>query len=143
MAHKKGLGSSKNGRDSNPKYLGVKMFDGQAAEAGNIIVRQRGTRFRPGRHPDRPRRHDLRDPPRHCLVPNERRAPHRLGRRDRRRSGLVALPQPSFGDGTGLLRTERFRLGAGLWLPVDEMSHFCCAGLASGRVSEGRGRGGS
>jgi large subunit ribosomal protein L27 len=48
MAHKKGLGSSKNGRDSNPKYLGVKMFDGQAAAPGNIIVRQRGTRFRPG-----------------------------------------------------------------------------------------------
>jgi large subunit ribosomal protein L27 len=48
MAHKKGLGSSKNGRDSNPKYLGVKLFDGQAAQAGNIIVRQRGTKFRPG-----------------------------------------------------------------------------------------------
>ena len=48
MAHKKGLGSSKNGRDSNPKYLGVKMFDGQAAVPGNIIVRQRGTKFRPG-----------------------------------------------------------------------------------------------
>ena len=48
MAHKKGLGSSKNGRDSNPKYLGVKMFAGQTAESGNIIVRQRGTRFRPG-----------------------------------------------------------------------------------------------
>jgi large subunit ribosomal protein L27 len=48
MAHKKGLGSSKNGRDSNPKYLGVKIFDGQSVEPGNIIVRQRGTRFRPG-----------------------------------------------------------------------------------------------
>jgi large subunit ribosomal protein L27 len=48
MAHKKGLGSSKNGRDSKPKYLGVKMFDGQAAEPGNIILRQRGTKFRPG-----------------------------------------------------------------------------------------------
>ena len=48
MAHKKGLGSSRNGRDSNPKYLGVKMFSGQAVEADNIIVRQRGTRFRPG-----------------------------------------------------------------------------------------------
>jgi large subunit ribosomal protein L27 len=48
MAHKKGLGSSKNGRDSNPKYLGVKMFGGQSAVAGNIIVRQRGTKFRPG-----------------------------------------------------------------------------------------------
>ena len=48
MAHKKGLGSSKNGRDSNPKYLGVKMFDGQSVEPGNIIVRQRGTKFRSG-----------------------------------------------------------------------------------------------
>ena len=48
MAHKKGLGSSKNGRDSNPKYLGVKIFDGQAVQPGNIIVRQRGTKFRPG-----------------------------------------------------------------------------------------------
>jgi large subunit ribosomal protein L27 len=48
MAHKKGLGSSKNGRDSNPKYLGVKMFDGQSVLPGNIIVRQRGTKFRPG-----------------------------------------------------------------------------------------------
>ena len=48
MAHKKGLGSSKNGRDSNPKYLGVKLFDGQAAKPGAIIVRQRGTKFRPG-----------------------------------------------------------------------------------------------
>jgi large subunit ribosomal protein L27 len=48
MAHKKGLGSSRNGRDSNPKMLGVKVFDGQTIIAGTIIVRQRGTRFRPG-----------------------------------------------------------------------------------------------
>jgi large subunit ribosomal protein L27 len=48
MAHKKGLGSSKNGRDSSPQYLGVKMFAGQSVRAGNIIVRQRGSRFRPG-----------------------------------------------------------------------------------------------
>jgi large subunit ribosomal protein L27 len=48
MAHKKGLGSSRNGRDSNPKYLGVKVFAGQAVNGGEIIVRQRGTRFRPG-----------------------------------------------------------------------------------------------
>jgi large subunit ribosomal protein L27 len=48
MAHKKGLGSSRNGRDSNPKMLGVKVFDGQGITAGTIIVRQRGTRFRPG-----------------------------------------------------------------------------------------------
>ena len=48
MAHKKGVGSSRNGRDSNPKYLGVKIYGGQAIEAGNIIVRQRGTNFHRG-----------------------------------------------------------------------------------------------
>ena len=48
MAHKKGLGSSRNGRDSNPKMLGVKIFSGQEVKAGMILVRQRGTRFRPG-----------------------------------------------------------------------------------------------
>ena len=48
MAHKKGLGSSRNGRDSKPKMLGVKLFAGQDVSAGMILVRQRGTRFRPG-----------------------------------------------------------------------------------------------
>ena len=48
MAHKKGLGSSRNGRDSEAKRLGVKIYDGQSVTAGMIIVRQRGTRFRPG-----------------------------------------------------------------------------------------------
>ena len=48
MAHKKGLGSSRNGRDSNAKRLGVKVFAGQAVTGGEIIVRQRGTRFQPG-----------------------------------------------------------------------------------------------
>ncbi len=48
MAHKKGVGSTDNGRDSHSKRLGVKLFGGQAARAGNIIVRQRGTRFHPG-----------------------------------------------------------------------------------------------
>ena len=48
MAHKKGLGSSRNGRDSNAKRLGVKLFAGQTVTGGEIIVRQRGTRFRPG-----------------------------------------------------------------------------------------------
>jgi large subunit ribosomal protein L27 len=48
MAHKKGLGSSRNGRDSNPKMLGVKVFAGQRVAGGEIIVRQRGTRFRAG-----------------------------------------------------------------------------------------------
>ena len=48
MAHKKGQGSSNNGRDSNPQYLGVKRFGGQQVTAGTIIVRQRGTKFFPG-----------------------------------------------------------------------------------------------
>ena len=48
MAHKKAGGSSRNGRDSQSKRLGVKLFGGQAVRAGNIIVRQRGTRFHPG-----------------------------------------------------------------------------------------------
>jgi large subunit ribosomal protein L27 len=48
MAHKKGLGSSRNGRDSEAKRLGVKVFAGQAVSGGEIIVRQRGTRFKPG-----------------------------------------------------------------------------------------------
>jgi large subunit ribosomal protein L27 len=48
MAHKKGLGSSRNGRDSNAKRLGVKLFAGQVVTGGEIIVRQRGTRFKPG-----------------------------------------------------------------------------------------------
>ena len=48
MAHKKGMGSSRNGRDSEAKRLGVKLFDGQQVKAGMIIVRQRGTKFRPG-----------------------------------------------------------------------------------------------
>ncbi|MAV27619.1 MAG: 50S ribosomal protein L27 [Gammaproteobacteria bacterium] len=50
MAHKKAGGSTRNGRDSESKRLGVKMFGGQVVRAGNIIVRQRGTRFHPGRN---------------------------------------------------------------------------------------------
>jgi large subunit ribosomal protein L27 len=50
MAHKKGVGSSKNGRDSNPKMLGVKRFDGERVGPGVIIVRQRGTRIHPGKN---------------------------------------------------------------------------------------------
>ncbi len=50
MAHKKGVGSSRNGRDSNAKRLGVKRFGGEAVRAGGIVVRQRGTRFHPGRN---------------------------------------------------------------------------------------------
>jgi large subunit ribosomal protein L27 len=50
MAHKKGVGSSRNGRDSGPKYLGVKAYGGEFVTAGSIIVRQRGTKFHPGRN---------------------------------------------------------------------------------------------
>lgn len=50
MAHKKGVGSSRNGRDSNAQYLGVKRYGGQQVRAGNILVRQRGTVFHPGRN---------------------------------------------------------------------------------------------
>lgn len=55
MAHKKGAGSSRNGRDSNPKYLGVKRYGGERVTAGSIIVRQRGTRIHPGRNVGRGR----------------------------------------------------------------------------------------
>jgi len=48
MAHKKGGGSSRNGRDSNPQYLGVKRYEGEQVKAGNILLRQRGTKFHPG-----------------------------------------------------------------------------------------------
>ncbi|MBV8710025.1 MAG: 50S ribosomal protein L27 [Acidobacteriaceae bacterium] len=50
MAHKKGLGSSKNGRDSNSQRLGIKVFSGQFVTGGSIIVRQRGTRYKPGKN---------------------------------------------------------------------------------------------
>jgi large subunit ribosomal protein L27 len=50
MAHKKGVGSSRNGRDSNPQYRGVKKFGGEQVRAGNILVRQCGTKFHPGRN---------------------------------------------------------------------------------------------
>ncbi len=53
MAHKKGQGSSRNGRDSNPQHLGVKRYGGQSVTGGTIIVRQRGTKIRPGRNVSR------------------------------------------------------------------------------------------
>ena len=59
MAHKKGVGSSDNGRDSKSKRLGVKLFGGQAARAGSIIVRQRGTKFHPGSYVGIGRDHTL------------------------------------------------------------------------------------
>ena len=59
MAHKKGLGSSRNGRDSNPKMLGVKVYGGQLISTGSIIVRQRGTRIHPGKNVGMGRDHTL------------------------------------------------------------------------------------
>ena len=59
MAHKKGQGSSRNGRDSNPKYLGVKAGDGQLVTAGSIIVRQRGTKVNAGKNVGVGRDHTL------------------------------------------------------------------------------------
>lgn len=59
MAHKKAGGSTRNGRDSNPKYLGVKRYGGQVVNAGEIIIRQRGTKFHPGMHVGIGRDHTL------------------------------------------------------------------------------------
>ena len=59
MAHKKGQGTSRNGRDSHSKRLGVKKFGGEAVRSGNIILRQRGTRFHPGRNVGIGRDHTL------------------------------------------------------------------------------------
>jgi large subunit ribosomal protein L27 len=59
MAHKKGQGSSRNGRDSKPKFLGVKRFGGEEVRAGNILVRQRGTRIHPGKNVGLGRDHTL------------------------------------------------------------------------------------
>lgn len=59
MAHKKGAGSTKNGRDSNPQYLGVKVFGGQTVSAGSIIVRQRGTVYLAGKNAGMGRDHTI------------------------------------------------------------------------------------
>jgi len=59
MAHKKGVGSSRNGRDSKPKMLGVKKYGGELVKSGNIIVRQRGTEFKPGENVGMGRDHTI------------------------------------------------------------------------------------
>ena len=119
MAHKKGLGSSRNGRDSEAKRLGVKIFDGQDVKAGMIIVRQRGTRFRPGAGAGhRPRRHDLRHARRHGRVPPERRAPvhrrrgSRLGITVTSRAGRVPRSRPHPRPGRPRRRRRGLRSGA-------------------------------
>ena len=59
MAHKKGQGSSRNGRDSNPQYLGVKAYGGEKVTAGSILVRQKGTNFHPGKNVKKASDHSL------------------------------------------------------------------------------------
>lgn len=86
MAHKKGQGSSRNGRDSNPKYLGVKKYGGEFVRAGNIIVRQRGTRIHPGSNVGMGRDHTL-----FALI-DGRVAFERYGR-DRKRATVQPLEQ--------------------------------------------------
>ena len=109
MAHKKGLGSSRNGRDSNAKRLGVKVFAGQTVTGGEIIVRQRGTSFKPGDGVGhRPRRHDLRQVGGHRAVPRGprgrviRSSPSR--RRGERSTGALAGSERSPGCAVGLIR---------------------------------------
>jgi ribosomal protein L27 len=82
MAHKKGLGSTRNGRDSKPKMLGVKRFDGQLVSAGSIIVRQRGTKIRPGVNVGLGRDHTL-----FALTPGYVKFGH--ANRDRRSVSIV------------------------------------------------------
>jgi len=83
MAHKKAQGSSRNGRDSNPKFLGVKRYGGENVLAGNIIVRQRGTKFHPGDNVGIGRDHTL-----YALVDGEVRF-HKRGRHGRQYVDII------------------------------------------------------
>ncbi len=82
MAHKKGVGSSKNGRESASKRLGVKIFGGEVCKAGNIIVRQRGTEFHPGRNIGMGSDHTL-----YALVDGT--VQFKVGREDRRYVSVI------------------------------------------------------
>ena len=84
MAHKKGGGSTKNGRDSNPKRLGVKRYDTQVVRAGTIIVRQRGTRIHPGTNVGLGRDHTL-----FALIDGTVKFEHKT--RDRKRASVYPL----------------------------------------------------
>ena len=92
MAHKKGVGSSRNGRDSQSKRLGLKIHDGQAVLTGGIVVRQRGTRFHPGRNMGVGRDHTL-----YALADGiVRLEPYRKGRRKK-----VSVYPVAAGEGQG------------------------------------------
>ncbi|MEN3026867.1 MAG: 50S ribosomal protein L27 [Chlorobiota bacterium] len=86
MAHKKAGGSTRNGRDSNPKYLGVKRFGGQFVRAGNILVRQRGTKFYPGQNVGIGRDYTL-----YALIDGV----VRFERKDRQRLKVSVYPVPT------------------------------------------------
>jgi large subunit ribosomal protein L27 len=88
MAHKKGGGSSRNGRDSNPKMLGVKRYDGQIVRPGTIIVRQRGTRIKPGNNVGMGRDHTL-------FATIEGRVKFEWESRNKKRVSVYALPVQS------------------------------------------------
>jgi large subunit ribosomal protein L27 len=85
MAHKKAGGSSRNGRDSNPKMLGVKLFGGEAVVGGNVIVRQRGTKFYPGEGVGMGRDHTL-------FALRDGRVAFKLGYKRRTFVSVVANP---------------------------------------------------
>ena len=91
MAHKKGVGSSRNGRDSNPKMLGVKCGDGQSVRTGAILVRQRGTKFHPGSNVGLGRDYTL-----YALVDGVVRFEHATKERKR-----ISVYAPVTGDGEG------------------------------------------
>ncbi len=88
MAHKKGEGKVLNGRDSNPKYLGVKKFGGEVVKAGSVLVRQRGTRFHPGVNVGVGRDFTL-----FALAPGS--VQFKKGRNDRTFLHVVATPTPA------------------------------------------------
>ena len=103
MAHKKGVGSSRNGRTSNPKYLGVKRYGGEKVVAGNILVRQRGTKFHAGQErPPGQRRHAVRPGGRGRQVRVQGQGPAEgLGLSGRGRRELSDGPQNRVDGGGG------------------------------------------
>lgn len=103
MAHKKGGGSTRNGRDSNAQRLGVKKYGGERVLAGNILVRQRGTKFHPGANVMRASDDTL-----FALIDGV----VEFGRKDRDRKKVSVLPAPAFGVETGAGENEALDVAA-------------------------------